>query len=279
MTNLAGSIFRSRAMRRTMTKLEEKLPLVRAWHRFEYERHFSAESRTERMFAGVYHSQEEALRAVPAGCRVGHDHPEVADRHIAEIGHVWPSDYPVLFWMSQLMAEGRSIFDFGGNVGLQFYNFQKYLKYPARLSWKVCEVPSVVQRGLELARLKHAVGLSFTSNFEDANGSDILLASSSLQFIPNPWWSSLSSLRLKPHHLVINRTPLCDGPSFITLHNIGPAFCTYQIRNRGAFIKELSTLGYRLQDAWEAAEFSCYIPFHPDREVKAYTGMYFQLTD
>jgi len=278
MASLGRSILRSRAVRGMVTKLEEKLPPLRAWHRFEYEQHFSAESRSGRMFAGVYDSREAALRAVPAGRRVGHDHPEVADRHTAEIGRTWPSDYPVLFWMSPLLAEGVSIFDLGGNVGLHFYGFQKYLRYPARMSWKVCEVPHVAQRGTELARARQADGLSFTTNLDDANGADVLLASSVLQFMPDPWWLPLSKLRLKPQHLLINRTPLWEGPSFVTLHSLGPAVCAYQIRNRDAFVKELSALGYLLRDSWEAPDFSCYVPFHPDHSVQAYTGMYFQLS-
>jgi len=279
MANLGSSILRSRAVRRTVTKLEEKLPLLRAWHRFEYEQHFSAECPAARLFSGVYHSRDEALRAVPVGRRVGYENPEVADRHIREIGHMWPSDYPVLFWMSQLMAEGSSICDLGGNVGLHFHNFQQYLKYPARLSWKVCEVAEVVQRGAELARVEQAIGLSFTTNFGDANGADILLASGVLQFLPDPWWLALSKLRSKPDHLLINRTPLCDGPSFVTLHAFGPAVSAYAIRNRDAFVAEITALGYHLRDSWEVPEFSCYIPFHPDHTVKAYAGMYFQLNE
>ena len=279
MANMASTIFRSRAMRRTVAKLEEKLPLLRAWHRFEYEQHFSTDSSNARLFSGVYRSREEALKAIPAGLRVGYENPEVADRHIHEIGCIWPSDYPVLFWISRLMGEGSSIFDLGGNIGLQFYNFQKYLAYPDQLSWKVCDVPDVAQRGIELARLKHAEYLSFTTNFADADGANILLASGVLQFLPDPWWLALSNLRRRPAHLLINRTPLCKGPSFVTLHAFGPAVCAYGIRNRAGFVEELSALGYLLHDAWEAPEFSCYIPFHPDRSIKAYTGMYFQLKD
>ncbi len=274
---LGSSVLHSRAIRNAVSMLEAKLPPLRAWHRFEYEQHFFSETPAGRMFAGVYETREAALRAIPAGFRVGYDHPEVADRHTAELGHVWPSDYPVIFWMSQLLAEGVSIFDLGGNVGIHFYGFQRCLKYPAALTWKICEVPHVARHGAELARTRQARQLSFTTDFAEADGADILLASGTLQFLSDPWWLELTRMKVKPPHLLINRTPLWEGPSFVTLHNLGPSLSAYAIRNRGDFLKELLDLGYTLRDSWEVPDFSCYIPFHPDRSIKAYTGMYLHL--
>ncbi|HEY6420687.1 MAG TPA: TIGR04325 family methyltransferase [Candidatus Binataceae bacterium] len=272
-----NAVMRSRTVRWAVSTLEEKLPPLRAWHRFEYEQHFGLESDWARMFSGVYDSFESARSAAPKGARTGHDHQETAQRQISETGQMWLSDYPVLFWMKSLLRENTKVFDLGGGPGITFFVFRKYLVYPKSLVWKVCDVPAVVQRGTDLTKSERAEELCFTSNIEDADGADLVLASGSLQFIETPLSLTLSKLTSKPPHVLINRTPLCDGTSFTTLNNIGKAFCPYQIRSKEEFVRGFESIGYSLADLWETPEFSCYIPFHPERSVKVYSGMYFRL--
>src|SRR5271166_4616588 len=211
MARLGNSVLRSRAVRAVAAALEDRLPPLRAWHRFEYEQHFFGQSTKARMFFGIYDSVQQAVSAIPKNSLRGHDHPELADRHTSDIGRIWPSDYAVLFWLRSLLQRRWQVFDLGGSVGLSFYGFAKYLQFPKDLTWKVCEVPAVACCGTKLAALRNATGLSFTSRIEDMDGVDILLASSSLQFLEAPLWQWLSQLISPPSHLLINRTPLCEG--------------------------------------------------------------------
>jgi len=277
-SNRVTAVLQSKALRSLVSKLEASVPGLRALHRFEYERRFSKETKRARAFSGVHDNFQAALQAMPKGARVGYDNPELADRHVSEIGQIRTSDYPILFWLKSLLGENCSLFDLGGNVGLQFYGFQKYVDYPKGLSWIVCDVPSVVKLGIRFAKERKAQGLSFTTNVEDANGVDILLVCGALQFLDSPLWQVLSKLTSKPHHLLINRTPLCEGRSFATLHNIGRAICVYQIWNKSECMRRFEEAGYALVDSWEVPEFSCDIPFHPKNSVRAYSGMYFRLT-
>jgi putative methyltransferase (TIGR04325 family) len=277
-SNRVAAVWQSKAFRSLVNKVAESLPGLRALRRFEYERRFSRETKKARFFSGVYDSFQAALEAMPKGARVGYDHPELADRHVSEIGQIWTSDYPVLFWLKSLLAENSSLFDLGGNVGLQFYGFQKYLNYPRGLAWTVCDVPSAIELGIQIAKDRKAQGLSFTTNVEDASGVDILLVLGAFHFLEPPLWEALSKLASKPRHLLINRTPLCEGRSFATLQNMGPAICVYQIWNKDECMRRLEDAGYALVDFWEVPEFSCYIPFHTDKSVRAYSGMYFRLT-
>lgn len=277
MTGLGNSLARSRFVRAFVSRLEEKVPPLRAWHRFEYEQHFAQESGRARMFAGIYESFDAAVNAIPKGARVGYDHAELADRHTEEIGHIWPSDYPTLFWLAALLKPEMTVFDLGGSTGLLFYGFRKYLAYPAGLRWTVCDVPAVTSRGGELAKVNEVKELSFTTRIEDAEAADVLLTSGSLQFIPTPLWVLLARLSERPRHLIINRVPLTDGAGFVTLQNIGRAICPYQIWNRTEFMQAIENVGFEVIDSWETPEFSCYIPFHPERSVRAYCGMYLRL--
>jgi putative methyltransferase (TIGR04325 family) len=277
MRDIASSLARSRFVRTFVSRLEEKVPLVRAWHRFEYQRHFAEESGKARMFAGIYESFDAAIDAIPHGVRVGYDHAELADRHTDEIGDIWPSDYATLFWLAALLKPDMTVFDLGGSTGLLFYGFRKYLAYPAGMRWTVCDVPAVASRGCTLAKVNGVKELSFTTRIEDAEAADVLLTSGSLQFISTPLWQSLSRLNERPHHLIINRIPLTDGAGFVTLQNIGRAICPYQIWNRAGFMHAIENVGFKVIDSWETPEFSCYIPFHPNRSLRAYSGMYCRL--
>jgi putative methyltransferase (TIGR04325 family) len=275
MARLTNSLLRSRAFRKFVSTLENKLPPVREWHRFQYQVHFDQHTSKARLFSGVYKNTSEAMAAIPAGALVGQDNEEIAARHASETQRLWPSDYPVLFWLKSLLHENSRVFDFGGAAGISFYSFEKYLHYPSGSSWIVCDVPEVAAKGEELARTRGAVGLSFTTEFGRANDADVLFASGSLQFIEEPLSSLISKLEKQPRHLLINRTPFCDTPDFVTLHNTGPTICPYRIRNLSDFIAGLEGIGYSLLDSWQTPDLSCYIPFHPERAVEAYRGMYF----
>jgi putative methyltransferase (TIGR04325 family) len=274
MAKLSASLMRSRVLREFVMALEDKVPALREWHRFQYQVHFAQKTPKARLFSGVYESAEAALSMAPAGALIGHDHQEIAIRHTSESERMWPSDYAVLFWLQSLLQENSSIFDLGGAAGISFYTFKKYLPYLSGCKWIVHDVPAVTAEGENLAKSLKVEGLSFTTEFQRANDVDILLASGSLQFIEPSLPLLLSQLAHKPHHLLINRTPFCSTRDFVTLHNSGPIVCPYHIRNLTSFIGELQAVGYSLVDSWETPDRSCYIPFHPERTISAYRGMY-----
>jgi putative methyltransferase (TIGR04325 family) len=89
--------------------------------------------------------------------------------------------------------------------------------------------------------------------------------------------SQIAALAAPPRFILLNLLPVVEGPGFVTLQNIGPAFCPYAIWSRGELVDRLRQLGYALVDSWENAEKACTIPFHPDRSVRGYSGFLFDL--
>ena len=92
----------------------------------------------------------------------------------------------MLFWLAPLLREGVRIFDFGGHVGMHFYAYSRYLEFPRRFDWMVCDLPEITRRGEDLARQRGVPGLSFTNRLEAADGCDILIGAGSLQYIESP---------------------------------------------------------------------------------------------
>jgi putative methyltransferase (TIGR04325 family) len=241
-----------------------------------YERRFSRNCTG--CFRGVYKSFAEANLAAPKNKPLGFNCPEYAQEFKDRLTKVFSFDYPMLFWLSGLMAKGCRIFDLGGHAGTHFYAYAKYLTYPPGLVWVVCDVPEITQAGEELARKNNQPAISFTNRIQDASGSDIFIAAGSLQYIESPPLPvMLSKLERKPLHLLINKLPLYHGEQFVTLQNGGVAFHPQYVFNREVFIQSLISLGYRVKDMWSVETHSGHIPFHPERSFQYHSGLYLTL--
>lgn len=224
---------------------------------------------------GVFGSFEEARANVGRGLRIGYDHPEAAEMYMKYLSFVLPGDYPTIFWLREALQSGSRVFDFGGNLGISFYAFQKYLRYPEGIRWVICDVPAVIEAGRRLATKRQEKRLSFVSRFGDAEGCDTFLCSGTLQFVETPLRDLLQPLRQLPRCLLINRIPLHDSRECFTLHNNGVIVSPYHIFQKDRFIAEIESVGYKLEDLWTDATHYCMIPFYPEYSVSFYSGLFF----
>ncbi len=230
-------------------------------------------------FSGTYHNFAEAIAASRGRKRIGYDYGEMVGLYVYRIGHVNPSDYASMFWMSRLIREHLFVADFGGNVALEYSAFAKYLTFPASLKWLICDVPAVVEFGQRISRERGFANVAFTSQFQDFDGADVLHSSGTLQYIEPGLADRLSSLSKKPAHLIINRIPVHEREEFVTMQDLGQSLNPYHVYRRDQFIQSFTTLGYELVDRWQCAEVTFRLPFHPEKEIAAYSGFYFKLTD
>jgi putative methyltransferase (TIGR04325 family) len=250
--------------------------------RFLLERRYArlfARSPSVSLFRGTFKTFDEARRSAPDTERLGYNLTAAARMYDSRLDRVFLNDYPMLFWLARVLKPDASIFDLGGHVGLSYYAYAKYLEYPENVCWRICDVPAVVEAGRELARERRARGLSFTERVEDVEGADVLCASGSLQYIETSLETILQQVSGKPRHLLLNRLPLYDGDSFVTLQGIGVTFCPYRVFSRCAFVETLDQLGYEVVDSWENAELSMRIPFDSSHVVTAYSGLYLRLRE
>lgn len=209
---------------------------------------------------------------------MGFDHEESATLYDERMGKLYPSDYPALFWLREALQDARSVFDFGGHVGISFYAYDEPLALGDDVRWMVCDVPKIAARGRELAAKNGATRLEFCTAFSSCEGYDALLCSGSLHFVEPTLATMLAGVSKRPRHLVVNKLPLTDGEPFVTLQNTVHSFNPYKVQNRRQFEDGLSALGYEMKDAWENADMSCHIPLHRERTVERYSGFYFRAT-
>lgn len=222
---------------------------------------------------GVYPTHAAALAAVPKMRKVGYDNPETSNMYpfLLELSRV--SDYAALFYLSQLAKPGYRIFDFGGNTGVLFYNYQRRWIMPPQLQWTVCDVPAVVEAGREFAKTRPGEGLSFTSDFAEAAGTDLLFTSGTLQYVPETLAQLIAKLGdAKPRHILVNRTALWEGETFFTLQSLGPVVCPYRVQDRKEFVAGMEEEGYRIRDSWECPESKINVRWHLHHRIRAYAG-------
>lgn len=220
-----------------------------------------------------YGSFAEARRAAAAK-PVGYEFctPDIY-HHVTAM--LLPGDYPALFWLQQKLRSAHRLFDYGGNIGLQYYSYSRYLSLPKAVRWTVCDIDPFVPRGRQLASERGADSLEFTYDPAEADGADMLLASGSLHYLEGSFAEQLRAFHKPPQDLIINRVPLIEGATVITLQDIGEALLPCAIRNRQDFISSVESAGYRLCDSWTIPELQCTLPLYPERSAYQYYGFYF----
>lgn len=259
---------------RAFIKISERIPLLREAGKLAYASQFYSQTGHIRLFRGIYRNFAEAARAAPPSAEQSCDNDASAQLLANDRLRICPFDYPVMFWLSRLLPQCRSVLDWGGGAGISYFGYRRYLDYPPDLSWLVCDVPAVVSLGSKIAAQEGAAGLSFTSSVAPLPQADILLASGSLHFIEDPF-GPLEAAAALPRHILLNKVPAYDQPSAVTLHNMGTAFCPYHLFNRAEFVGRFERLGYRLSDEWRSPDLSCRIPFFRSHSIQAYSGFYF----
>lgn len=263
----------------TLIATVKEFPPIKWWRWHRYERYFqdpSPDYAEARRHHGVYQGWKDAEQAIPGTNR---DSAAAELIRVAKLNYreMYPRDYPVLFWVSTLLRKGIRIFDFGGSIGITYYTFSRFLTYPEGMQWLVFDQPEVVAFGRELATREGAVHLQFTTELFDLEGTDLLVACGSIHYIETPFWDLIARLVDGPKHIILNKVPITDGPSFVTLtHYQGGSIVPLHVFNRSEFNASIAACGYTMVDSWRNPEVSIKLPMHPSHSVSALSGFYFK---
>jgi putative methyltransferase (TIGR04325 family) len=239
-----------------------ELPGVRQWRHARFRRLFDG-GRAVGTCRGVFDSYEAAAAAAPPSRPLGYDHDDAAEMYRDRIGQIYPSDYPMMFWLQHALAQGaRRVFDLGGHIGLSYYSYATRMALPQDLSWQVCDVPAVVDHGRREAVARDgALRLQFTTDFAEAAQADVLFTAGCLQYLQETLAQRVSTLPRKPEWLLVNLLPLHPTRGYWTVQSIGTAYCPYRIQHDSGFFQDMHALGYRRLDRWENLEKRCWVAF------------------
>ncbi len=251
-------------------------PGVAAIRQAVYERLFRANV-SSNMFRGVYLTYQSAQRSAPPDRALGYDNPESAAMYF---NHMGPDsfDYPAIYWLEKSLLNGhQSIFDVGGHIGIKYYAFKPLLSARQKLSWLVCDVPAVVQRGRAAAAKRDPSGsLEFTSDYALVEGRDVLFASGVVQYLPMTMLEWLAPIQSKPRRIIFNTTAIHPSLDFFTLNSIGTAYCPYRVTSEVSFLSQMKTLGYQLVDRWHTpGKGALELPVEEGHDILEYSGFVF----
>jgi putative methyltransferase (TIGR04325 family) len=252
-----------------------RIPLLGDALSADYDRSFARGPKGR--FRGVFPTFAAAEASIPQGKKVGYDHVELAGMYRDRMNKACESDYAVLFWMRRILEKEPAsvVYDFGGHVGVSYHGWRSYLDYAPEMRWIVYDMPAITRVGEELAREKNATHLSFSNAVEDAHDCSVFFSAGALQYCDDSVIGLLAKAKSRPRHIILNKMPLYDGESFVTVQSTGRAFHAYRIFNRRELVSSVEALGYRAVDDWQNREQSCEIPFTRGKDLEAYSGYYF----
>lgn len=255
-----------------------ELPGVRRLARPLYRRLFQRPYLNGFEYYGRYDSYAQALADAPSTLPASYDIAQAGDLYLGRHDRIRISDYPVVYWLSQLFASGsRSVFDLGGHIGVSYYGFARYLRYPPDMRWTVNDTDSTVAAGRAWASEHDQRGqLAFADSAAGSDGHDVLLSSGALQYLDYTLADLLRGLRAPPPHILVNLTPMHPQRGYFTLQHIGIAICPYRVMAVPEFVASMQALGYEVADAWESYERHLRVPFEPECSIDCYRGFYFR---
>jgi putative methyltransferase (TIGR04325 family) len=228
-------------------------------------------------FRGAFATAAEAEAAAEGVVALDQDVAANAALHVHLAQTPRPSDAPTIGYLSGLVDIEPSLFDLGGNIGNLFYLYAKAFRIPAGFRWVVHDLPAIMAQGDDLARERGETRLRFAGDISVIAQAPILLASGALHYWPAPLPDMLQRWRARPRHVLMNRTPLIDGPETHVIQDAGDFFAHCTLYPRAAVFDGMRALGYRLIETWAAPDLCLHIPLWPERSVKAYCGAYWKL--
>jgi putative methyltransferase (TIGR04325 family) len=225
----------------------------------------------------LFNSLSQAVAAARPYAEGGHQDPEHPKLHMSLAEVPRPSDYAALFHMRGLIYDRAKIVDFGGSIGNLFYLYDRYLNLPSDCIWLVFDLAPWVELGRNVATNRGENRLRFTRKWEDATGAELLIASGSVHYFDIPLSQIVSELPEKPSRILINRTPLIDGPTKATVQDGGTHRVGCVLYNRTQFVTAFEAIGYEVVDSWKAWELSLKLVGKPEYSALPYSGFFFRL--
>lgn len=215
----------------------------------------------------------EAQRHIAEYANGGHENTDNVRWHLGSPNAALLSDYPALFHLLGRQDFIKNVFDMGGNAGNLFYRYDRYLHWPATMTWTVYDLEQNIRFGQTYAEERQEQRIRFTTSMDALDGADLLLASGSLHYFENPI-ELIASVQTKPSFVLVNRTPLTDRDRYAVVQDVGDWMVACAVHNRREIYDGFRKLGYDVLDEWSMPEYQIKVAGSPAMNVSSYSGFF-----
>lgn len=149
--------------------------------------------------------------------------------------------YPLLSALFKIAVENNNelnIVDFGGALGSHYFQNKEFLKPVKIKNWSVVEQKHYI----DIGNKKVADGiLNFKSTIDDVDDADVLILSSVLQYLPNPYEWIDKFIQKGYKYILIDRTAFSnENRNRLTIQKVPPAI--YEASYPAWFLDEKEVL-------------------------------------
>jgi putative methyltransferase (TIGR04325 family) len=219
---------------------------LRDWFGWKWSRGHYRTWAEARAASGGYDSQAILQKVLAASLEV--QAGRAAFERDGVLFHSGEADRPLLEQLQEIVRSSQGhlhVLDFGGSLGSTYWRHRKFLPSADRLRWDIVEQNAFVEAGRK--HLENAP-LSFhhdVSSAQSRGGHDVLLCSSVLQYMEEPFRLLEEWSQLDISYLLLNNLPLeAAGPDRLTVQHVPPTIyvATYPVWffNRDAFFNRVS---------------------------------------
>ncbi|KKP37070.1 MAG: hypothetical protein UR23_C0008G0003 [Candidatus Roizmanbacteria bacterium GW2011_GWA2_32_13] len=171
-----------------------------------------------------------------------------------KVEYSWPV-LAGLLWTASQKENTLKVLDFGGSLGSSYFQNLNFFKHLKNIRWNIVEQNNFVKCGKEFFEDDN---LKFYPSIEDclfANEIDVLLASSSIQYLEDPYSFLHKIIDSNFEYIIIDRTPFLKNEDRITIQKVNPkiynAVYPAWLLNENKFIKIIEGRYERIAD-WES---------------------------
>lgn len=159
-----------------------------------------------------------------------------------KIHYSWPL-LTGLLWIASQRGNRLNLIDFGGSLGSSYFQNRKFLMHLKELKWNIIEQKKMVECGKKYFENEY---LKYYINLDDCikeQNPDIIILSSSLQYIEKPYSLIRKIINNKFDFIIIDRTPFIeDNKDRLTVQKVSPKI--YKANYPAWFFSETKFLKY-----------------------------------
>ena len=158
--------------------------------------------------------------------------------------------------IAEAPSAARSVLDFGGGLGIHYFQLRRYLGERSPLRWVVCETIPMAAEGTK----NFASGeLQFITTLDEAAGPfDVVISSGAIQYVPDPT-ETLGKYATLSSHVLFNRLPLIEGDrDRLTIQKIDPRIYAGSMPmwffSKQRWLAKLDELGFDITMRWQVPQ-------------------------